>query len=70
MIGYIHDDMYRLTKLLPPGVKVIFFRATEQFYSHLNQSGVQNGHFQCNFVREKVQDQPRVDSCGVIFCFQ
>ena len=33
MIGYIHDDVFRQTRLLPPGVtvKVRFVRATEQF---------------------------------------
>ena len=33
MIDYIHDDVFRQTRLLPPGVtvKVRFVRATEQF---------------------------------------
>ena len=33
MIGYIHDDVFRKTRLLPPGVtvNVRFVRATEQF---------------------------------------
>ena len=33
MIGYIHDDVFRQTRLLPPGVtvKVRFVRANEQF---------------------------------------
>ena len=33
MIGYIHDDVFRQTRLLPPGatVKVRFVRATELF---------------------------------------
>ena len=31
MIGYIHDDVLRQTRLLPPGVTVKFVRATEEF---------------------------------------
>ena len=33
MIGYIHDDVFRQTRLLPPGVtvKLRFVRAIEQF---------------------------------------
>ena len=39
--GYIHDDVFRQTRLLPPGVmvKVRFVRATEQFSLISTKSG-------------------------------
>ena len=41
MIGYIHDDVFRQTRLLPTGVtvKVIFVRDTEQFSLILTKAG-------------------------------
>ena len=59
MIGYMHDDVFRQTRLLPPAVtvKVRFVGAIEQF-SLADQGRVQNGYFQSNFVREEMKGQP------------
>ena len=41
IIGYIHNDVFRQTRLLPPGitVKVRFVRATEQFSLSSTKAG-------------------------------
>ena len=53
MIGYIQDDVFIHTRLLPPGVavKVRFVRATEQF-SHLDQGGVQTKSNEIMYVKK------------------
>ena len=64
MIGYLHDDVFRQTRLLTPGVtvKVRFVRVPNSFVSSGSRLG-QNGYFQCNFVHEEMQGQPRGFSC-------
>ena len=53
-IGYIHDDVFRQTRLLPLGVTV-----NVRFVRAIRPDWVQNRDFQCNCVREEMQGQPR-----------
>ena len=62
MIGYIHDDVFKQTRLLPPGVtvKVRFVRATEQFRLISTKAGYKTEISSAILYEKKCKVNPEV----------